>query len=125
MQVPLIAIQKVLPETQVAEGTSIIIFIQTFGGSIFLAVAQSVFNNTLISNVLAQRIPVSPGALLSEGATQLANLVGPEYLDRLRLAYNDSITQVLLARGNRLQTVTDFGLDTLRLCGHCCVEYFW
>lgn len=98
LQIPLIAIQKVLPETQIAEGTSIIIFIQTFGGSIFIAVAQSVFNNKLISNVLAQRIPVSPGALLSEGATQLARLVEPQFLGRLRFAYNESITQVGLVQ---------------------------
>lgn len=36
LQIPLIAIQRVLPETQVAEGTSIIIFIQTFGGDSWL-----------------------------------------------------------------------------------------
>lgn len=94
LQVPLIAIQRVLPETQVAEGTSIIIFLQTFGGSIFLAVAQSIFNNKIVSNVVAQQIPVSPGALLSEGATQLSRLVGPQYLDALKFAYNESITQV-------------------------------
>lgn len=76
------------------EGTSIIIFIQTFGGSIFIAVAQSVFNNKLVSNVIAQRIPVNPGALLSQGATQLARLVDTRYLDGLRLAYNNSITEV-------------------------------
>lgn len=93
LQIPLIAIQRVLPETQVAEGTSIIIFIQTFGGSIFIAVAQSVFNNKLVSNIIAQRIPVNPGALLSQGATQIQELVGPEFLGGLRLVYNESITQ--------------------------------
>lgn len=112
LQVPLIAIQRVLPETQVAEGTSIIIFLQTFGGSIFLAVAQSIFNNKLVSNVIAQQIPVSPGALLSQGATQLSQLVGPQHLDALKVAYNESITQV------RFRTHAS-SASLLMWCRHC------
>lgn len=91
---PLIAVQAVLPQRQIAEGTSIIIFMQTFGGTIFITVAQNVFNNKLISNVLKRGIPVNPRSLLSVGATQLQNLVQPEFFTPLRLAYNDSITQV-------------------------------
>ena len=90
----MIAIQRVLSDKQVAEGTSIIIFIQTFGGSIFIAVAQSVFNNKLLSNIVAQNIPINPGALLSQGATKISDLVGPQYLGDLKIAYNESITQV-------------------------------
>lgn len=96
LQIPLIAIQRVLPERQVPEGTSIVIFIQTFGGSILIAVAQSVFNNKLVTNITARGIPVSPSALLSQGATQISQLVDPQYLAPLKSAYNESITQVSL-----------------------------
>lgn len=102
LNIPLIAIQNVLPETQVPQGTSIMTFIQTFGGSIFISVAQSVFNNKLVSNIIGQQIPVSPEALLSQGATQISNLVDPKYLDVLRLAYNESITQVCFDVVNRV-----------------------
>lgn len=91
---PLIAVQTALPNHQIAEGTAVIIFMQTFGGTIFIAVAQNVFNNKLIANVRAQAIPVDPVALLSVGATQLQKLVDPQYFGRLQLAYNESITQV-------------------------------
>lgn len=40
---------------------------------------------------------MNPGALLSEGATQLGNVVGPQYLDALKIAYNDSITEVCIS----------------------------
>ncbi|KAL6705698.1 hypothetical protein ACN47E_006487 [Coniothyrium glycines] len=90
---PLIAVQTVLPPRQIAEGTAVIIFMQTFGGTIFIAVAQNVFNNKLVSNVLGEGVPIEPAALLSIGATQLQSLVQPEYFERLRLAYNTSITQ--------------------------------
>lgn len=67
---------------------------QTFGGTIFIAVAQNVFNNKLIQNVAARGIPVNPALLLSQGATQLSNLVEPQFLGSLQEAYNDTITQV-------------------------------
>ncbi|KAH8730333.1 major facilitator superfamily domain-containing protein [Phaeosphaeriaceae sp. PMI808] len=90
---PLIAAQTALPPFQIAEGTAVIIFMQTFGGTVFIAVAQNVFNNKLISNVLASGIPVNPAALLSVGATKLQTLVEAKYLNQLQLAYNESITQ--------------------------------
>ena len=88
------AVQTALPSYQISEGTAIIIFVQTFGGTIFISVAQNVFNNKLIENVIDQKIPVNPAALLSQGATQVSNLVDPQYLDALKFAYNAAITQV-------------------------------
>ncbi|KAI9685961.1 MAG: hypothetical protein M1820_010699 [Bogoriella megaspora] len=93
LQQPLIAIQTALPDHQVSEGTAIMIFVQTFGGTVFIAVAQNVFNNKLIENVIAQHIPVNPAALLSQGALQISKLVEPQFLDELKYAYNKSLTQ--------------------------------
>ena len=93
-QQPLIAIQTILPNEQVAEGTALIMFIQALGGTISISVAQNVFNNKLIKNVLEQRIPVDPATLLTHGATELTNTVDPKYIGQLRVAYNKSLTQV-------------------------------
>ncbi|KAL9096258.1 MAG: hypothetical protein Q9165_001781 [Trypethelium subeluteriae] len=56
-------------------------------------VGINVFNNKLIENVIAQKIPVNPASLLSQGATRISSLVDPVYLDQLKLAYNAAITQ--------------------------------
>ncbi|TKX25777.1 MFS transporter-like protein 32 [Elsinoe australis] len=93
LQQPLIAVQTALPDRQVSEGTAIITFIQAFGGTIFISVAQNVFNNQLLSNVLARNIPINPAALLSEGATQLAELAPEGFFELLREAYNAALTQ--------------------------------
>ncbi|EMC93670.1 hypothetical protein BAUCODRAFT_75853 [Baudoinia panamericana UAMH 10762] len=93
LQVPIIAIQTALPEEQISEGTAIVMFIQTFGGSVFISVAQNIFNNKLIANVAAAGVPVNPAALLGTGATQLAALVPPSFLPQLRVAYNKAITE--------------------------------
>ena len=94
LQLPLIAIQTALPPHQVSEGTAIIIFVQTFGGTIFISVAQNVFNNKLVENIIKQQVPVNPAALLFAGATQISSLVEPRFLDQLKFAYNEAITQV-------------------------------
>jgi len=87
-------VQAILPDSQVAEGTAIIIFVQTFGGAIFISVAQSVFNNQLVRNVVAAGLQINSGDLLSRGATQLISLVDPAELPVLKTAYNKAITQV-------------------------------
>ncbi|OAA76660.1 DHA14-like major facilitator [Akanthomyces lecanii RCEF 1005] len=97
MQQPLIAIQAALPEKQVAEGTSLIIFIQTFGGAILLSVGQSLFTNSLVRNVAKADLPLDPSSLLSGGATNLDRLIAPEYLEQLREAYNDAIIEAFYA----------------------------
>ncbi|KAA8645304.1 MFS-type gliotoxin efflux transporter gliA [Aspergillus tanneri] len=97
LQQPLISIQTVLPENQVAEGTAVVIFIQTFGGAIFLAVGQNIFSSRLIANVRASNIPINADSLLSQGATSMDSLVPPEYLPELRIAYNDAIIHVFYA----------------------------
>ncbi|KXT06987.1 hypothetical protein AC578_7252 [Pseudocercospora eumusae] len=91
LQIPLIAVQAVLPNEQVAEGTAIIIFIQTLGGSIFIAIAQNVFNSKLQANIISSGVPLNPGLVLSEGATGLVDAVPAQYLAPLRKAYNDAI----------------------------------
>lgn len=115
-----------LPDSQVAEGTAIIIFVQTFGGAIFVSVAQSVFNNQLVRNVVATGLPINPGELLSRGATQLATLVSSDQLPVLKMAYNKAITQVCAAFSQSISV--DYSKLTgpsefLRRCCYCSAQY--
>lgn len=119
----LIAVQAALPPFQIAEGTAVIIFMQTFGGTIVIAVAQNVFNNKLISNVLAAGIPVNPAALLFVGATRLQTLVEPQYFDRLQSAYNESITQVSFSATVKPPRLTR--TDFLRRRCHSRPQHHW
>lgn len=107
LQQPLIAVQTALPDRQVSEGTAIITFIQAFGGTIFISVAQNVFNNQLLANVALRNIPINPAALLSEGATRLAELAPEGFLEPLREAYNAALTQTFYV------TVATAALSTL------------
>src|SRR6187549_3234820 len=51
MQQPIIAVQTVLCMDDVPIGTSLVVFMQTLGAAVFVAVAQSVFQNRLIADL--------------------------------------------------------------------------
>ena len=96
MQQSLIAAQTVLDLKDVPTGTSVLIFAQTFGGALFISVAQNVFTNRLASNLL-QRVPtLNPAIVISTGATELSKAItaqDPTLLPGVLAAYNDALDQ--------------------------------
>lgn len=70
-QVPQVAVQTALAQEDIPVGSSALIFFQNLGGTIFISVAQSVFQNSL-TNGLEQLAPtVNPAVVFSAGATGL------------------------------------------------------
>ncbi|KAL9014533.1 MAG: hypothetical protein Q9173_000834 [Seirophora scorigena] len=92
MQQPLIAAQTVLPLDDVPIGTTIIIFVQTLGGALFISVAQNVFTNQLMKNLI-KSVSIDPQLVLHVGATNLRKAVDPALLPGVLTAYNSAITQ--------------------------------
>ncbi len=70
MQQPLIASQAVLKLQDVPIASSVLILMQNLGGSIFLAIANTIFLNRLISG-LGQLPGFDPRTILNTGATEL------------------------------------------------------
>ncbi|KAL8768108.1 MAG: hypothetical protein Q9209_005571 [Squamulea sp. 1 TL-2023] len=93
MQQPLIAVQTVLPLEDVPIGTTVIIFLQTLGGALFISIAQNIFNNRLISNIIADVPSIPPEFILRTGATNLKKAVNPVVIGDVLIAYNSAITQ--------------------------------
>ncbi|EER24749.1 MFS sugar transporter [Coccidioides posadasii str. Silveira] len=91
-QLPLIAAQTVLPLEDVAVGTVIVMFAQTFGGALFVSVGQNVFGNRLMSGIREAVPDIDPSLVLEVGATQLKELVPPALLDNVQEAYNAALT---------------------------------
>ncbi|ODQ50977.1 putative MFS toxin efflux pump [Saitoella complicata NRRL Y-17804] len=87
LQLPVIAVQAVLPMQDVPSGTAIVIFFQTLGGALFVSVAQTIFTNDLLSSLLA--IPptasgetVDAATIIAAGATNLRSVVSDPMLLR-------------------------------------------
>ncbi|KAL3423692.1 major facilitator superfamily transporter [Phlyctema vagabunda] len=93
MQQPLIAIQTVLDISEVPIGTSVIIFLQTLGGALFVSIGQNVFANKLAQG-LAKYVPtLDPVIVLNTGATSIQKTIEKEYLPGVTLAYNNALTE--------------------------------
>jgi len=113
MQLPLVVAQTVLPETDIPIGTALMTFCQTFGGALFVSVAQNVFTNQLIEN-LGGVPDVDPKLVLSSGATELQTNVPSEVLQSVLAAYNGALTRTWLVA---------VALSALSLVGVVFVEW--
>ncbi|KAJ7729391.1 putative MFS multidrug transporter [Mycena maculata] len=91
IQQPLMAVQTVLPTEDVSIGTSLVLFMQTLGGSVFVSVSQNVLRSKLIPG-LAKHVPsVDPATILSAGATSLRTTVDPALLPQVLVVYNEAL----------------------------------
>lgn len=97
MQQSSVAAQTILERKDVPTGAALMMLAQSLGGAIFLAVAQTVFDNNLVSHVqksihgqhgqnIAQQV-------LQAGATGIRGLVGAADLPAVLVAYNSAITK--------------------------------
>ncbi|KAI9878040.1 MAG: hypothetical protein M1830_002091 [Pleopsidium flavum] len=93
MQQPLIAVQTVLDISEVPTATALLIFLQTFGGAVFVSIGQNVFTNKLVSGIETLVPGLNPAIVVRTGATSIQSSIAPEYLPGVTLAYNNALTQ--------------------------------
>jgi hypothetical protein len=68
-QQPVVAVQSILKPEDVPVGTTIILFIQLFGGAVFASVATNIFNNHLVTNLMKEVPGVDVQTVINAGAT--------------------------------------------------------
>ncbi|KAJ5698359.1 MFS transporter [Penicillium macrosclerotiorum] len=85
--------QVAVPESDMAMVTSILSFVQTLAGSLFLSIGESVFANRLISNLKARLPDVNGAEVVASGATGIRNHFTPKQLPIVLQAYNKAIVQ--------------------------------
>jgi Major Facilitator Superfamily len=91
MQQAGMAAQTCLPKKDVMTGVALMFFMQGLGGAVFVSVGQTVFSQSLIKKLSAVT-NVSPALILHTGATDIRNIVPPQYLDKVLLAYNGALS---------------------------------
>ncbi|KIX94209.1 uncharacterized protein Z520_10236 [Fonsecaea multimorphosa CBS 102226] len=72
---PLVAVQTTLPMKDIPQGTVLLMFCQSLGGALFIAVAQSVFSNGLVSGVAKYAPDMDPQLLINTGATSIRSVL--------------------------------------------------
>lgn len=83
-----------LPPGDIAISTALILFIQIFGGAIFIAEMQNVFARHLIQELISLDIPgLDPQLVFTAGATGLRSLVSEEDLPQVLVQYNEAVVK--------------------------------
>lgn len=94
---PVNAVQQTLNPSQLAVGTSIVVFFQYIGGAVILALAETDFSSSLRS-ALKQHAPgVSLTLIFDVGATGIRDAVTSEQLHGVLKAYNQAIVNVYVS----------------------------
>ncbi|KAJ7073162.1 DHA14-like major facilitator [Mycena amicta] len=98
-QQPIMAVQTVLSLSDIPTGTSLLIFLQTLGGALFVSVGQNVFTNKLMQGLITNVPGVDPAVVLRAGATSLRNsaAVPREFVAAVVEAYNDALVSAFYA----------------------------
>lgn len=92
MQVPILAIQAYSAPNMVSIATASLVFCQTFGGAVTIAVANVIFNTGLRSE-LKSRIPeMDTDTIIDAGASAVRQVVPPEHLADALMAYSEAAT---------------------------------
>jgi len=115
LQQTMVAVQACLEGPDIAIGTAIMMFTQTLGGALFIAVAQNVFQNQLVSNIAAVHMEgLKSVSVLTTGATELKNVFPEEFLPAILTAYNNALTQTFY-----VATAT----ACISIIGALCIEW--
>ncbi|KAJ3497861.1 hypothetical protein NLG97_g1571 [Lecanicillium saksenae] len=92
MQMPFVAIQNSVSPKLISISMSILTFTQTFGGSVFLSIAQTVFTTSLRTSIPKHAPNISAEDIIQAGATGVWKAVdNPADLAGVLLAYTESI----------------------------------
>ncbi|KAJ6789191.1 hypothetical protein PWT90_05912 [Aphanocladium album] len=94
IQMPMIAVQAVLGTDLVSESMSLIVFAQTFGGSVFLTVANVIFNNQLRAQLATHAPDVAADRIVTAGVTAFRSVIPEKSLDKVLTAYSRAISDV-------------------------------
>ncbi|KAK3385784.1 putative MFS multidrug transporter [Podospora didyma] len=95
MQMPMLAIQAVVPQSQNSVAMALLVFAQTFGGAIFLTIAQSIFTDSLVSGLQAYTPTIDIERIVHAGASGFRDIISESDLPGVLLAYSDSIDKVM------------------------------
>ncbi|KAJ5885205.1 MFS toxin efflux pump [Penicillium taxi] len=118
LQIPMTAVQTVLSPEDIPVGTAAVMFFQTLGGAIFIAVGQSVFQNGLIAGIRANTSGVDPSEIISAGATETRHVL-------TTLGQLSELDGVIQAYMNGLKDTfrVSLALMVAAFLAACCVEW--
>ena len=84
----------VLAEEQLSVAMALLVFSQTFGGAVFLTISQTIFTNSLRSQLSETLSPTVVLRVMGAGARDLYSIVSGADLDVVLQAYSTAVDRV-------------------------------
>ncbi|RHZ62631.1 hypothetical protein CDV55_106177 [Aspergillus turcosus] len=95
LQMPFVAVQNTLPPSMVSISMSLLTFLQTLGGALFLTFGETTFTNSLRNTIPTYAKGVNSQAIVEAGASNIRAIVtNPNTLAGVLVAYSKSIDRV-------------------------------
>ncbi|KAL5319710.1 hypothetical protein ACEPPN_012766 [Leptodophora sp. 'Broadleaf-Isolate-01'] len=114
IQMPLIGLMSLIPQTDLPTATSIAVFFQFFGGAIFLGIGNNIFVSRLVVALHKYTPDLDAQVAVRAGAEGFRKVVGDADVDLQRglLAYSEALVTVfyLCAAGAAVAFVCSFGM---------------
>ncbi|KAL2127090.1 hypothetical protein VTI74DRAFT_11335 [Chaetomium olivicolor] len=93
-QVPVVSVQEEVPREESATGLAVINLVMNLGTAVSISVSQTILQSSL-PGLLAQYAPdLDADSVLHAGATNIRELVSPERLPGLLVAYDKALRQM-------------------------------
>lgn len=116
-QVPFIAVQVVLPDTDMPTACALVVFSRCLGGAVGLSIASNLFSGELLQQLKqGQRqgeVALDVSAIQQAGASDLAGAVPPALLTLVQSAFGSAVAEAfilpIVAAG--LSLVMSFGMQ--------------
>lgn len=87
------AVQTVLPAEDVPLGLSVMLFAQSFGPAVAIAIAQVLFTNQLSTNLSGLVPGLSPASIENNGLTAIVTSVPPAKVQEILIGVDESLIQ--------------------------------
>ncbi|KAH7114392.1 MFS transporter [Dendryphion nanum] len=113
VQIPFIAVQVVTNAKDMPTANACVMFFNSLGGAIAIAIAQNIFVNNLASEIPKRAPGIDPRIVIAAGATYVRQVVPGDLLEGVLWAYNTAIMNafvVAIAAGG-LAVIVSFGME--------------
>jgi hypothetical protein len=96
---------------------ALLVFSQTFSGSLFLSIAQNIFTQSLVSGLKKYAPEVDPNVVVTAGATAIRQVVNSTEITGVLKAYNIAINHnfYLSAGAGVVTFIASFGIGWRKL----------
>ncbi|KAL6892780.1 MFS general substrate transporter [Trichoderma longibrachiatum] len=117
-QASVLVVQTVLSQEWVPIGTACVQFFQVLGGAVFVAVAQTLFQNGLIDQLEKDNLGINPQLFINSGASEINSVLAG--IDRL-----DALDSVLEAYMLGLRHTYYISVACAGCAFLCCLGFEW